>query len=122
MKKPIFEFSYKWRLGMAGWVLHRLSGLALIFYLSLHIWVISHLAGGEEEFNQMMELLTTPLFRVLEVGLLGVILYHAFNGARVIFVDFFGGARYHKKLYWALIGIAALLFIAGAVPLLMHIF
>jgi succinate dehydrogenase / fumarate reductase cytochrome b subunit len=78
---------YRIHLGTLAWLLHRLSGLALIFYLLLHIWVIHHLIGGERSFNGIMELFNNPLFKFLEVGLIGVIFYHLFNGLRVTLVD-----------------------------------
>jgi succinate dehydrogenase / fumarate reductase cytochrome b subunit len=78
---------YRIHLGTFAWILHRLSGLGLIFYLLLHIWVISHLIGGEHSFNEIMERFNTPLFKFFEVGLIGVILYHLFNGLRVTLVD-----------------------------------
>ena len=78
---------YRIHLGTLAWILHRLSGLALIFYLLLHIWVIHHLMVGEESFDGVMEFLGTPLFKFLELGLIGVIMYHLFNGLRVTLID-----------------------------------
>lgn len=78
---------YRIHIGTLAWILHRLSGLALIFYLVLHIWVIHHLIRGEAAFDGIMEFLSTPLFKFLEIGLVGVILYHLFNGLRVTLID-----------------------------------
>ncbi|UCF04333.1 MAG: succinate dehydrogenase, cytochrome b556 subunit [bacterium] len=78
---------YRVHLGTLAWILHRLSGLALIFYLLLHIWVIHHLIGGEESFDGIMERFNNPLFKFLEVGLIGVIMFHLFNGLRVTLID-----------------------------------
>lgn len=78
---------YRIHLGTLAWILHRLSGLALIFYMLLHIWVIHHLMVGEESFDGVMEFLGTPLFKFLEIGLIGVIMYHLFNGLRVTLID-----------------------------------
>lgn len=78
---------YRIHLGTLAWILHRLSGLGLIFYLLLHIWVIHHLAGGQKSFDGIMEVFNNPLFKFLEIGLVGVILYHLFNGLRVTLID-----------------------------------
>lgn len=78
---------YRIHLGTLAWILHRLSGLGLIFYLLLHIWVIHHLVGGQKSFDEIMELFNNPLFKFLEIGLIGVILYHLFNGLRVTLID-----------------------------------
>ncbi len=78
---------YRIHLGTLAWILHRLSGLALIFYMLIHLWVIHHLIVGEKSFDGVMEFLSTPLFRFLEIGLIGVIMYHLFNGLRVTLID-----------------------------------
>jgi succinate dehydrogenase / fumarate reductase cytochrome b subunit len=78
---------YRIHLGTLAWILHRLSGLALIFYMLLHLWVIHHLIVGEKSFDGVMEFFSTPLFQFLEIGLIGVIMYHLFNGLRVILID-----------------------------------
>ncbi len=119
--KKFFDLSYYKFTGSWAWVLHRLSGLALIFYLSAHIWVISTLSKGPEGFNRVMGILNSPLFKFLEVGLWGVILFHAFNGIRIVFVDFFKGSLYHKKLFYGLIFIAFVLWVTGSYFLVSHI-
>jgi len=119
-RKP-YDLSYTHFVGSWAWLLHRLSGLALIFYLCLHVWVIHTLTLGPESFNKLMAFLTSPLFRILEAGLWGVILYHAFNGVRVIIVDFFGGSLAQKKLFFVLIAVAFLLWAAGSAVIIGHI-
>jgi len=78
---------YRIHTGTFAWILHRLAGLGLIFYLLLHIWVIGHLSGGKESFDGIMHLFGSPLFKFLEIGLVGVIFYHMFNGLRVTIID-----------------------------------
>jgi succinate dehydrogenase / fumarate reductase cytochrome b subunit len=53
----------------------------------IHIWVIHHLMVGERSFDGVMEFLSAPLFKFLEIGLIGVIMYHLFNGLRVTLID-----------------------------------
>lgn len=118
--KKFFDLTYYKFTGSWAWILHRLSGLALIFYLSAHIWVISTISKGPEEFNRVMGILASPLFKVLEVGLWGVILFHAFNGIRVVIVDFWKGSIHHKKLFAIMIVIAFLLWVAGGWLIISH--
>lgn len=96
---------YRWHTGTWAWILHRLSGVALISYLWLHIWVIHYLAKGPEEFNALMRFLTSPIFKLLELGLFGVILYHALNGIRIILIDLGWAAelRGQKFTFWVLV-------------------
>lgn len=114
---------YRWHTGGIAWLLHRLSGIALAFYLVLHIWVIHSLSLGSERFDQTMEFLGSPLFKVLEIGLLGTIVYHALNGIRVLIIDFGNGAHYQKHLFWILVvGLGGLLTLFGAIPILAGLF
>ncbi|MCK4539237.1 MAG: succinate dehydrogenase, cytochrome b556 subunit [Candidatus Krumholzibacteria bacterium] len=78
---------YRIHMGTFAWILHRLSGLGLISYLLLHIWVISHLSGGERSFDGIMHSFGSPMFKLMEIGLVGVILFHLFNGLRVTLID-----------------------------------
>jgi succinate dehydrogenase / fumarate reductase cytochrome b subunit len=120
-RTKIFDLNYYKFIGSWAWILHRLSGLALIFYLTLHIWVINTLTMGPEKFDSVTQFLNSPLFKLLEVGLWGVILYHAFNGVRVVIVDFFKGSLVHKKLFVVLIAIAFVLWALGSYMLISHI-
>ncbi len=103
-------FKYRGRTGFWAFILHRLSGLLLLFYLTLHIWVTHHLSWGEEEFDRIMEFLSSPLFKFLEIGLLGVILYHGLNGLRVILIDLGLGIEKQKLVFWLLMIIGVLIY------------
>jgi succinate dehydrogenase / fumarate reductase cytochrome b subunit len=109
---------YRWHLGYVAWLLNRITGVAITFYLAIHIWVIHHLYQGEEGFNRVMHVVSSPVFKLLEIGLLGIILYHAMNGIRILIVEWGGGARSHKKLFWWMTAIAAGGLVFGAFPIL----
>lgn len=108
-------------MGSWAWILHRLSGLALVFYITLHIWVINTLTQGPEKFETIMTFLNSPLFKYLEVGLWGIILFHAFNGVRIIIVDFFKGSFAQKKVFFILILIAFIIWAIGSFIIISHI-
>ena len=101
--------------------MHRLSGLALTFYLCLHIWVINTLTQGPKKYDEVMTFLGSPLFKLLEVALWAAIMFHAFNGARIVIVDFFKGSLVHKKLFAFFITIAFILWVIGSYLLISHI-
>jgi succinate dehydrogenase / fumarate reductase cytochrome b subunit len=94
---------YRIHLGTAAWLLHRLAGLGLILYLLLHIWVIHHLIGGRESFDGIMEFFNNPLFKALEIGLVGVIFYHLWNGLRVTLVDIGVLVERQKEMFAAVV-------------------
>ena len=107
---------YRWHLGTWAWILHRLSGAALISYLVLHIWVIHHLQKGPEEFNTLMGFLASPLLKFLELGLFGVILYHTLNGIRIVLIDLGWTVelKAQKITFWSLVGIGIIAVGLGA--------
>jgi len=110
---------YRWKTGMLAWIMFRISGLALVAYLALHIMVISNL-HDPDKFNNAMAFVGSWQFRILELGLLIVVLYHALNGVRVFIIDFFNGSLYQAKLFWSLMAVGVVLFALGAYPMLTH--
>lgn len=85
------------RLGVRGWVhagrypaerylytLHRVTGLGLILYLPLHVWVTSRRLQGPEVWRSTMEMFTQPLFVLGEMLILAAFVFHAANGIRLL--------------------------------------
>jgi len=106
---------------MWAFVLHRITGLGLIFYLLLHILVISSVLLGGGTFDQVLGFLQQPFFIVLEMGLVFCVVYHALNGTRLLLFDLGLGVRRQKLLFWlAMVAAAALLalILAEMIPLL----
>ncbi len=118
----VFEAKVKYKMhpGYLSWILHRVTGVLLGLYLLLHIWVIHHLAQGEEAFNAVMGIVQSPLFHLLEIGLLGTVVYHGLNGLRVVFIDYGSLARREimRKAVYAVFAVSAVLILVGAVPML----
>ncbi len=111
---------YRWQTGMSAWVLHRVTGLALVFYITLHVWVVSSLQLGPEVFEATMAVVSAPLFRFLEVGLLFCVIYHALNGVRLIAIDFFGATERHVALFYLLMAVGAAFWIWGGSVMIEH--
>ena len=97
--------------GSWAWILHRITGLGLTAYIYVHIYALTTLTQGEKAFDDEMKLFTTPVFKVLEWLLFSLVLYHAFNGIRIVLVDWANGARYHKKILAVVYGLGVVLFI-----------
>ncbi|MFH0883639.1 MAG: succinate dehydrogenase, cytochrome b556 subunit [bacterium] len=111
---------YRWQTGMAAWMLHRITGLALVFYIILHIWVVSSLQLGPETFEATMAVVSAPLFRFLEIGLLFCVIYHALNGIRLIAIDFFGATEKHVALFYVLGVLGAAVWFWGGSIMVTH--
>lgn len=66
-------------------ILHRVTGVALLLYLVLHILTVSTaLIAGPEAFDAVMRMLRSRGFLALDVALFGCVLFHALNGLRSI--------------------------------------
>lgn len=106
---------YKMRVGMFAWMLHRLTGGALVGYLVLHIWGLKAITNPEA-YNALIASYHQPIFKVFEFLLLGAVIYHALNGLRIVLIDFMGWSPNQKKLFWTLGAVAAVLFAVGGYP------
>ncbi len=100
---------YKIKEGMLTWLLHKLTGLSIVGFLVFHIWGMSKMNKGPDAFNAVIEAYKTPLFRIGEVLLLGAIVFHGFNGIRLILGEFTDWAMERHKP-----PLSAVYFIAGA--------
>lgn len=105
-------------VGMTAWLLQRVTGLLLLFYLFLHVETIHQLSAGQAAFDRQLAFYGTPFFKLLEIGLLATVILHAFNGIRLTVLDLGIAHGRQRKLFWVLVvGAGAALFIAGAVPI-----
>lgn len=83
-----------------AFVLHRLTGIVLVFYLFLHLFVLRTLTRGPEAYQQLLTLFQRPWVTVLEALLIGTVVYHGLNGLRLVLLTFNVGLRMHKALFW----------------------
>lgn len=105
---------------MAAHVIQRISGVLLLVYLFLHVHTIHDLAAGPAAFNAALDTFRHPFFKLLEIALLGTVILHALNGVRITLLDL-GVAQGERRLFWVLaVGLGALIFLAGAIPLFLH--
>ncbi len=114
---------YRGKFGMWSWVLHRITGVAIFFFLLVHVLDTSLIRLSPEAYNAVIGTYKTPLIGLAELGLVAAILFHALNGIRVILIDFWRkGAKYQNQMFWAVIGIALIIFAAFAPRHLSHVF
>ena len=103
-------------IGMWAWILFRISGLVLVAYLFVHIWVISQgRVGGPLELDNLLETFDTPFLVFLDLMIVAALLYHALNGVRILLMDVGVGIRRHKAVFWICMLVAAVAFCAFAV-------
>lgn len=114
---------YRGREGMWSWVLHRITGVAIYFFLLVHILDTSLVRLSPEAYNAVIGAYKTPIMGIGEIGLVAAIGLHALNGLRIILIDFWKlGTKYQRVMFWVVIGLWLVL-LAGFIPRqLMHIF
>nr|WP_043347312.1 succinate dehydrogenase, cytochrome b556 subunit [Beutenbergia cavernae] len=114
---------YRGREGMWSWVLHRVTGMLIFLFLLVHVLDTALVRVSPEAYNSVIGHYKTPIMGLGEAGLVAAILFHAFNGVRIILVDFWAkGPKYQRLMMWIVIGLAVVLF-AGFLPRhLMNVF
>lgn len=99
-------------IGTVAWILHRITGVFLVIYLLVHIFVIGQAVRGQDAFNAALHFVQNPVFVVLDCGLAGIVTYHGINGLRVVAFDLGWGIRQQKPLFWVSFIMAVGVFIA----------
>lgn len=122
-RQPARRVSAWFRLrgrGVGGWafVLHRLTGVVLVFYLFLHFYFLSYLARGPQAYAAMIATMKSPWITVLELGLIGSVLFHALNGLRLTLMGLNVGVEQHKAMFWGALGVSVFLTAVAAVLML----
>lgn len=98
-KEPRRVSLYKGDPGMLNWVLHRISGVTIFFFLFVHVLDTAVIRIDPEAYDKVIETYKTPIIGLLEIGLVMAILFHALNGVRVILIDFWSkGVQYQKAM------------------------
>ena len=105
--------------GFISFVLRRVSGVALVLYLFMHMYVIGSVNQGPEVFNARLNMVQTPVFKVLEVALLAAVIYHGFDGIRLLIIHQFKITEYRKSMFYAVFIISAILVVAGGLPIIL---
>ncbi|MBN9170281.1 MAG: succinate dehydrogenase, cytochrome b556 subunit [Microbacterium sp.] len=107
---------YRGHTGMWSWVLHRITGVAIFFFLLVHVLDTSLIRVAPDAYDAVIGTYKQPLMGIGEIVLVGAIVYHAFNGLRIILVDFWSWAtRHQRQLWWVVIGLWVVT-MAGFVP------
>jgi succinate dehydrogenase / fumarate reductase, cytochrome b subunit len=108
---------------MWSWVLHRITGVAIYFFLLVHILDTSLVRLSPEAYNAVINQYKTPIMGLGEIALVAAIGLHGLNGIRIILIDFWSfGAKHQKVLYYVVIVLWILLLIGFVPRQLSHIF
>ncbi len=104
--------TYRGKSGQWAFVAHRVSGFLVFLFLLLHIVDVS-MVRWPSVYDEIHRLYGNVLLRLFEVGLLFALLFHTFNGLRIVAVDLFPGAVARER---RLLGAVLALTLAAGIP------
>lgn len=104
--------------GMWAFVAHRITGIGLVVYLLLHLFVLSLLAQGQAGWDSFIRLARTPVFLMLDVILIAGVLFHGLNGVRVAMAGVGLGVRRQKPALVVVIALAGMAFVFASLRIL----
>jgi succinate dehydrogenase / fumarate reductase cytochrome b subunit len=112
---------YRGREGMWSWVAHRITGVLIFFFLFAHVLDTALVRVSQSSYNTVIDSYKNPITNFLEYGLTAAIVFHAFNGLRIIAVDFWAkGPKYQKRMLWIVVGVWAALMAGMLYPITAH--
>jgi fumarate reductase subunit D len=71
-----------------AFIVHRVSGLALAFFLPLHFLVLSQALQGAAALDRLIKLTDAPLVKLSEWILVTLLALHLMGGVRVLVIEF----------------------------------
>lgn len=106
---------YQLKEGQIAYILHRVSGVAVILFLFVHLVENFFLLMGPEAYNAAIGIYDNWAFRLGEFALIAAVVYHALNGLRIIVVDFWqASTRYQKPMWYAVMLLSAAILLVVA--------
>jgi succinate dehydrogenase / fumarate reductase cytochrome b subunit len=84
---------YSGRTGQMSFILHRLTGLGTLLFLTVHILDTATVYFVPQLYSHAIDLYRSTPFMIGEIVLVFSVIYHGVNGARIAIFDlFFPGA------------------------------
>ncbi|NYI07991.1 succinate dehydrogenase / fumarate reductase cytochrome b subunit [Allostreptomyces psammosilenae] len=100
---------------------HRVTGVAIFFFLFVHVLDTALVRVSPEAYDEVIATYKNPVVNLLEVGLVGAVLFHALNGLRVVAIDFWSqGPRRQRFMLWAVVVVWAALMLGFLYPMTEH--
>jgi succinate dehydrogenase / fumarate reductase, cytochrome b subunit len=106
---------YRGRDGMWSWVAHRVTGVLVFFFLFAHVLDTALVRVSPDSYDRVIDTYKTPVVNLMELGLVGAVLFHALNGLRIVAIDFWEkGPRYQRQMSAVVVGVFLLVMAPGA--------
>ncbi|MDQ6936869.1 MAG: succinate dehydrogenase, cytochrome b556 subunit [Actinomycetota bacterium] len=106
---------------MWSWVAHRITGVLTFFFLFAHVLDTALVRVSPESYDLVIDTYKNPFVNLMEVGLVGAVLFHALNGLRIIAIDFWErGPRVQRQMLWAIVAVWVVVMVPGTFFMLRH--
>jgi succinate dehydrogenase / fumarate reductase cytochrome b subunit len=106
---------------MWSWVLHRITGVSVFLFLFVHVLDTALVRVDPALYDAVIETYKTPIVNLMEVGLVGAVLFHALNGVRIVLIDFWSkGPRYQRVMLWTIVALWVIVMIPGTYYMMKH--
>lgn len=80
---------YKGREGHFAFVLHRISGLATLVFLAMHIVTTATVYFASQWYERLIQVFRNPAVMLAEIVMAFFVIYHGVNGLRIAWFDLF---------------------------------
>jgi succinate dehydrogenase / fumarate reductase cytochrome b subunit len=88
-QKSDYGSVYKGHEGQWSWLGHRITGVGIILFLFAHVVDTAVIGWGPNAYNRVLSAYENPYVRMLELGLVAMVIYHSLNGIKILLIDFF---------------------------------
>lgn len=68
-------------------ITHRISGIIVFVGIAILLWIFDKSLSSEEGFNQVKEIMTSPLVKFVVWGILSALAYHMVAGIKHLVMD-----------------------------------
>jgi len=93
----------------------------IFFFLFAHVLDTALVRVSQSSYNSVIDSYKNPIVNFLELGLTAAIVFHAFNGLRIIAVDFWAkGPKHQKRMLWIVVGTWLVLMAGVMYPITAH--
>ena len=96
--------------GQYAFVLHRATGIGVLFFLLVHILDIMLIGFGRDIYDHSVAFYGRAEIIPMEVALVGAVIYHMLNGVRIILIDFTSvGYKQQRVMFWLVLVLTVVL-------------
>ncbi len=110
--------AYKGGKGFLSFLLHRVTGLGTLLFLSVHVTSTATVYFYPTGYNRLMEMFRWPPVMLAEIILVFCVIYHGANGMRIAYIDLFKpqmlAARQSEQAVMTTLVVAILLWLPTA--------